>query len=169
MAASKDILFWTPKGEILFKSRRIPVTSIADLIEYILLPYNAEVSKPRALNTFLDSIAELGINKRLRKNKKILADLVLKENEMHGDEEHEDSVSESSNQDSDESETSEGEQGEEIEENEQEDENSNQNVENGEQNKVACQNCCSYDHCHILVVKWPRCKWEESLISPQPN
>ena len=90
MAASKDILFWTPSGEILRKNRVIPVTNIAELVEYILLPHNDEVIKPRALNTFLDGLAELGVDKRLIKNKKILSDLlekekVYRENEGEGD------------------------------------------------------------------------------------
>ena len=49
MAASKDILFWTPRGQILRKNRTIPVTNITELVEYILLPHNDEVIKPRAL------------------------------------------------------------------------------------------------------------------------
>ena len=65
MATSKNILFWTPKGEMLYTNRRIPVTSMAELCEYILLPYNPEVLKPRALTTFLNGIAEIGINKTL--------------------------------------------------------------------------------------------------------
>ena len=40
MAASKDILFWTPRGQLLRKNRIIPVTNIAELLEYILLPHN---------------------------------------------------------------------------------------------------------------------------------
>ena len=67
MAASKDILFWTPRGQLLRKNRIIPVTNIAELVEYILLPHNDEVIKPRALNTFLDGLAELGVDKRLIK------------------------------------------------------------------------------------------------------
>ena len=67
MAASKDILFWTPRGQLLRKNRVIPVTNIAELVEYILLPHNDEVIKPRALNTFLDGLAELGVDKRLIK------------------------------------------------------------------------------------------------------
>ena len=90
MAASKDILFWTPRGQILRNQRIIPVTNIAELVEYILLPHNDEVIKPRALNTFLDGLAELGVDKRLIKNKKILSDLlekekVYRENEREGD------------------------------------------------------------------------------------
>ena len=68
MAASKVILFWTPRGQLLPKKKRIiPVTNIAELVEYILLPHNDEVIKPRALNTFLDGLAQLGVDKRLIK------------------------------------------------------------------------------------------------------
>ena len=79
MAASKDILFWTPCGQLLRNKRTIPVTNIAELVEYGLLPHNNEVIKPRALNTFLDGLAELGIDKGLIKNKKLLSDLIEKE------------------------------------------------------------------------------------------
>ena len=54
MAAPKDILFWTPRGQLLRSKRIIPVTNIAELLEYVLRPHNNEVTKPRALNTFLD-------------------------------------------------------------------------------------------------------------------
>ena len=79
MAASKDLLFWTPRGQLLRNKRIIPVTNIAELVEYVLLPHNNEVTKPRALNTFLDGLAELGIDKGLIKNKKLLSDLIEKE------------------------------------------------------------------------------------------
>ena len=79
MAASKDILFWTPRGQLLRNKRIIPVTNIAELVEYALFPHNNEVTKPRALNTFLDSLAELGIDKGLIKNKTLLSDLIEKE------------------------------------------------------------------------------------------
>ena len=45
----------------------------------MLLLHNNEVTKPRALNTFLDGLAELGIDKGLIKNKKLLNDLIEKE------------------------------------------------------------------------------------------
>ena len=79
MAASNDILFWNPSGQLLRNQKRtIPVTNIAHLVEYALLAHNNEVTKPRALNTFLDGLAELGIDKGLIKNKKLLSDLKKK-------------------------------------------------------------------------------------------
>ena len=79
MATSKNILFWTPSGLLLRNQRIIPVTNIAELVDYVLLPHNADVTKPRALNTFLGGLAELGIDKHLIKNKKIMTDLLDKE------------------------------------------------------------------------------------------
>ena len=80
MAASKDILFWTPSGQLLRNKGTIPVTNIAELVEYVLLPHNNEVTKTRALNTFLDGLAELGTDKGLIKNKTLLiSDLIEKE------------------------------------------------------------------------------------------
>ena len=61
------------------KKRIIPVTNIADLAEYVFLPHNNDVTKPRALNTFLDELAELGFDKGLIKNKNLLSDLIEKE------------------------------------------------------------------------------------------
>ena len=45
----------------------------------MLLSQNNEVIKARALNTFLDGLAELGIAKGLIKSKKLLSDLIDKE------------------------------------------------------------------------------------------
>ena len=45
----------------------------------MLLPHNNEVTKPRALNAFLDGLSELGIDKGLIKSKKLLSDLIEKE------------------------------------------------------------------------------------------
>ena len=35
MVASKDILFWTPRGQLPRNKRIIPVTDIAELVEYV--------------------------------------------------------------------------------------------------------------------------------------
>ena len=44
----------------------------------MLHPHNSEVTNPRALNTFLDGLAELGIDRGLIKNKKMGSDLIEK-------------------------------------------------------------------------------------------
>ena len=84
MDAFKDILFWNPRGQLLRNQRVIPVTNISDLVEYMLLPHNSDVALPRALNTFLDGFAVLGVNKRLIKNKKLLYELLEKEKAYRG-------------------------------------------------------------------------------------
>ena len=38
MATSRDILFWTPRRQLLRNKRITPVTNIAELVEYVLLP-----------------------------------------------------------------------------------------------------------------------------------
>ena len=78
MAVSKHILLWTPRGQLLRNKRVIPVIKISELVEYVLLHHNNEVTKPRALYTFLDGLAELGIDKGLIKNKKLLSGLIKK-------------------------------------------------------------------------------------------
>ena len=80
MATSRDVLFWTPRGQLPRSERMIPMTNTAELVVYVLLPHNDDVTKPRALNTFLDGLAELGVDKVVIKNKKVLSDLIEKEN-----------------------------------------------------------------------------------------
>ena len=86
MATSKDILFWTPRGQLLRHQRLIPVTNISELVEYVLLPHNSDVAKPRALNIFPEGLAELGVDKGLIKIKKLLSDLLEKDNEYRNNE-----------------------------------------------------------------------------------
>ena len=45
----------------------------------MLPPHDIDVTKPRALNTFLDGLAELGVDKGLIKNKTLLRDFIEKE------------------------------------------------------------------------------------------
>ena len=144
MAASKDILFWTPRGQLLRNQRIIPVTNIAELVEYILLPHNDEVIKPRALNTFLDGLAELGVDKHLIKKKKILSDLlekekVYRENEREGDDE---SHSESNDVESD----SESDQERIIQ----------------QESSKPCHHCQNWNMFVTAVVKCPRCLWHDN-------
>ena len=73
----------------LYRNTLIPVTNISELVEYVLLPQNSDVAKPRAFNTFLDGLAELGVDKRLIKNKKILSDLIEKVKEYQDNEDSE--------------------------------------------------------------------------------
>ena len=173
-AVSKGILFWTNKGQILHHQRRIHMTTIAKLNKYILLPYNPDVAKPRALNTFLDGIAEIGINKRLVRNKKILADLVIREHaELRqttsgSDDEYESDTSSQYNNDNEVSEAERGEGSECEDENDGDsDKHSVSDREETEVDLTSCQKCSSANLCHIFVVKCPKCKWQDGYISTQ--
>ena len=73
MAVSNDNLFLDTSRTVTPKpaNSTSAVTKISELVEYVLLPHNDDVVKPRALKTFIDGLAELGINKRLIQNKRM--------------------------------------------------------------------------------------------------
>ena len=72
------------------------MTYIAQLIEYVLLPYSEDVVvKSRALNTFLKGLAERKIDKPLIKNKKFVIHIIDREKENNRSEVSDSSDSES--------------------------------------------------------------------------
>ena len=151
LAASKGILYWNSHGEMLYQQRRIPVTSIVELIDYAMLPYSIDVRAPRGLLTFTKGLAEVGIDKKLVKNKRLLADLVARQPE--DDEESDESSS-------DRSETSESEENDSNEDNESEDESSSDDEER------ECHVCEEFKPFYsITVLQCPVCKWREAYYS----
>ena len=168
MAASKDILFWTPRKQLLRNQRIIPVTNISELVEYVLLPHNDDIVKPRALKTFKDGLAELGINKRLIQNKRILAELLEKEQAYHdkdseaGDQEM---VSESSDMEDDTETTSEisdqESQNPDLEPEGNSDEEETASSEILLKVKGPCYYCNGENVYERAVVKCPRCFWQD--------
>ena len=97
----------------------------------MLLPHNNDVTKPRALSTFLDELAELGFDKGLIKNKKLLSDLIEKEKGYRNAEDTSDN--ESNNEESSSDIENQGEQVEEEEE-EVASENGSEESENDSEN-----------------------------------
>ena len=108
-------MFWTPRGQLLRHQRLIPVTNISELVEYVLLPQNSDVAKPRVLSTFLDELTELGVAKRLIKNKKTLSDLLEKEKEYQDNQDSENNEEPSTDSEEDEETASEMSQSQETE------------------------------------------------------
>ena len=180
MAASKDILFWTPNGQLLRNKRTIPVTNIAELVEYVLLPHNNEVTKPRALNTFLDGLAELGIDKGLIKNKKLLSDLIEKEkgyqnveNTSDNESNNEESSSDIENQEEQVEEEEEeevasenGSEAEGTQESQNDSENDSQETGRSSHEKSTtfhsenpCEHCENSNVYGTLIMKCPKCSW----------
>ena len=177
MAASKDHLFWTPRGQLLRNKRIIPVTNIAELLEYVLLPHNDDVTKPRALNTFLDGLAELGIDKGLIKNKRLLSDLIEKEegyqnvkNTSDNESNNEESSSDIENQEEEEEVTSEnGVEAEGTQESDNDTENDSQETESSSpetsttfHSKSPCEQCENSNVYSTLIMKFPKCFWHDN-------
>ena len=162
MAASKDILFWTPRKQLLRNQRIIPVTNISELVEYVLLPHNDDIVKPRALKTFIDGLAELGINKRLIQNERILAELLEKEQAYHdkdseaGDKEM---VAESSDNEDDTETARIGKPGLEPEGNSDKEETASSEI--LLKVKGPCYYCNGENVYERAVVKCPRCFWQD--------
>ena len=176
MAASRDILFWTPRGQLLRNKRTIPVTNIAELVEYVLLPHNNEITKPRALNTFLDGLAELGIDKGLIKNKKLLSDLIEKkkgyrnvENTSDNESKNEESSSDIENQEEEEVGSENGVEAGGIQESDNDTDNDSQKTESNipetsttfSHFKSPCEHCQNSNVCCTLIMKCPKCFWHD--------
>jgi len=151
LAASKGILYWNSHGEMLYHQRRIPVTSIVELIDYAMLPYTIDIKAPRGLVTFTKGLAEVGIDKKLIKNKRLLADLVARQPE------HEEESDES---DSERSESSESEDNDSNKDNESEDESSS------DEEERECHVCKDFKPFYTIpVLQCPVCKWREGYYS----
>ena len=140
----------------------------------MLLPHNNEVTKPRALNAFLDGLAELGIDKGLIKNKKLLSDLIEKEkgyrnveNTSDNESNNEESSSDIENQEEEEEVASEnGVEAEGTQESDNDTENDSQETESSSpetsttfHSKRPCEHCENSNVYGTLIMKCPKCSW----------
>ena len=142
----------------------------------MLLPQNDDVAKPRALNTFMEGLAELGIDKNLIKNKKLLSDLLAKEEMYRNEEEEEESVNgtdDGNSTDSNEEEASEegsgAEESHESENDSNSDESTNGDSENTTniQSKIPCEQCEGSNVYETTILRCPKCSWHDTyLICP---
>ena len=145
--------------------------------EYILLPHNDDITKPRALNTFLDGLAELGIDKGLIKNKRLLSDLIEKEkgyqnvkNTSDNESNNEESSSDIENQEEEEELASEnGVEAEVTQEGDNDTENDSQETESSSpetsttfHSKSPCENCENSNVYSTLIMKCPKCFWHDN-------
>ena len=148
----------------------------------MLLPHNNDVTKPRALTTFLDELAELGFDKGLINYKKLLSDLIEKEKRYRNAEDTSDN--ESHNEESSSDTENQKEQVEEEEEEEVASENDSeaegtQESENGNENdsqetetssleksttfhsENPCEHCENSNVYGTLIMKCPKCFWHD--------
>ena len=79
MATSKDIIFWDQRGQLTYHGRTIPGSSVAKLLDYVLLPEEEDIGQPRGLQAFLKGLAELKIDKKLINNHNALAKILILE------------------------------------------------------------------------------------------
>ena len=145
-----------------------PVSNISELVEYVLLPHDSDVAKPRALNTFLEGLAELGVDKRLTKNKKLLSNLLEKEKEYRNNQDSENNDGQSTDSDEDEKTASGRIQSQESENSDQEAESDNKNSDSEsttilqQKNPYQCQHCEGSSVYHTAVIKCPKCVWHDN-------
>ena len=165
-----------PRGQLLRNQRIIPVTHISELVGYVFLLQNDDLAKPRALNTFMEGLAELGINKNLIKNRKLLSDLLEKEKRYRNEEEKfHNGADDGNSTNSDEEEASEeGSGAEESHESENDtdsnsDESTNSDSENTTiiQSKIPCEHCERSNVYETTILRRPKCSWHDThLICP---
>ena len=82
--------------------RNIPITNIIDLLDYTLLPHEAQIPEPRRLDLYIKGLVEVGINKTLIENEYLLTKLAKEEHktpESQSDDQSDSSGVESDNSD----------------------------------------------------------------------
>ena len=158
LTASKSILYWNSHGEMTYHARRIPVTSIAELIEYVMQPLNLDVKVPRGLKTFTQGLSEIGIDKKLIRNKKVLADLVARQPEE--DETDSETSDENSERESLESDS------ESVGESLESEEHSEPEISESDEELQECHVCRDFrPFYNIPVVQCPTCLWSEGYYA----
>lgn len=156
LTASKSILYWNSHGEMTYHARRIPVTSIAELLEYVMQPLNLDVKVPRGLKTFTQGLSEIGIDKKLIRNKKVLADLVARQPEEH----ETDSGTSDKNSERETSESDSESVGESL----GSEEHSEPEISESDEELQECHVCRDLKPFYnIPVVQCPRCLWREGF------
>ncbi len=157
MAASKDILFWSPNGDLIRHKRRIPNTSIADLLEFVILPHSKDISPPKAIRSFLEGLADLRVNKRWIKNKVALNDVLGFENNKNNNKE-ESSDNEGTSEDED---SSGGEESNEESSSASEDTQEGGGIE--KKVKSSCFHCQGNNVYRSDIAECPVCFWRDAI------
>ena len=126
-------------------------------------------TKPRALNTLLDGLAELGIDKGLIRNKKLVFDLIEKEKDFQNSEntfENESNVESSSDREEDGEELASvnGSGDEDTQENDNDSENDSEETESSSpepstviHSENLCEHCENSNVYGTLIMKCPKC------------
>ena len=142
----------------------------------MLVPHNNEVNKPWGLNKFLDGLAELGTDKGLIKNKKLLSDLTEKEkgyrnaeNTSENERNNEESSLDVENQKGEDVASENGVEAEGTQESGNDNENDSQETESSSpetstafhSKSVPCEHCEDSNVYWTLIMKCPKCFWHD--------
>ena len=148
------------------------MTNIAELVEYVLLPHNDDGTKPRALNTLLDGLAELGVDKGVIKNKKVLNDLIEREKGYRNGEnasENESKVESSPEREEEEIASASRSETEDTRENDNDTENESEETESNSpetsttfHSENPCEHCENSYVYGTLIMTCPKCSLHDS-------
>ena len=134
------------------------------------------MTKPRALTTFLDGLAEVGIDNQLIKNKKLLCDLIKRDKEgdtEEGSSDREGGEDEIASENSSEEESNEEEEGikDIIEKESDETESSDtESTLTQYKNKNLCCHCENFNQYITSIMRCPKCLWHDDCrICPVCN
>lgn len=185
LASSKAILYWNTYGEMTYHQRRIPLTEMTELIDYAMLPYNPDVRNPRGLQTFIKGLLELGINKSLIKNKRMLVEMIARQpqrgansddsdlssldedddHDEHTDNENDDDGDHDSYDDDYDNDDDNADDDNDSENKEEEGENSSESDEDEEEGTCdVCREIKTFRRIPLILC--PTCKWEDLTWFP---
>ena len=167
---SSDILTWNPQGEIVYHGRDIPGTSIENLLQYALLPYNSHIPEPRGLDLSTKGLVEAGTNKDLIKNEYLLSKMAKEEYEIPQSESDVESESGEEDRISDKSYNESEYDGDDNEEDDDDgddngddndDDDDDDDAESDESEKLACNHRGNETGHIVYLMKCPRCSWKD--------
>ena len=163
MATSKNIIFWDQSGQLSYHGRTIPGSSVAKLLDYVLLPEEEDIDEPKGLSVFMKGLAELKIDKKLINNHTVLAKILSLENKLYqrgrGKSEDEDDQEEEDDEDqSDEEEEQDDNENQSDDEEEQEDQ-SDDDEEEQEDDDDPHDTCESHHMAKSTLRRCPDCHW----------
>ena len=62
MLCCKDIARWDHRRRLIMEGHTIPNTDVAELLEYVVLPYNKNIPKPHGLELFSCCLNRIGVD-----------------------------------------------------------------------------------------------------------
>lgn len=64
MLCCSGIMRWDRRRRIILDGHTIPNTDIAELLEYVVLPYHKDIPKPQGIDNFIEGLSDIGVDPR---------------------------------------------------------------------------------------------------------